>query len=58
MQAWDSVVVKADVDSPYKGTAGCVVHVDRAQNPARVDVRMDVDSSTQTFGEDQLQRLG
>jgi hypothetical protein len=56
MQPWDSFLVKADVDSPYAGTAGCVVRVDRAAGT--VLGRMDKDGAEVAFPETDLQRLG
>jgi hypothetical protein len=56
MQAWDSFLVKAGVDSPYAGTAGCVVAIDRAAGTVRG--RMDKDGAEVTFEETDLQRLG
>jgi hypothetical protein len=58
MQAWDSFLVKAEADSPYAGTAGCVVAIDRAAGT--VTGRMDKDGATVTFvsPDHDLQRLG
>jgi hypothetical protein len=60
MQAWDSVIVKADADSPYAGTAGCVVAVTKGGDGALISVtaRMDKDGTEETFPVAQVQRLG
>jgi hypothetical protein len=56
MQAWDSFLVKDSTDSPYKGTAGRVVSVNR--EAGSVAGLMDLDGATVSFKESELQRLG
>lgn len=55
MQPWESLLVTKQ-DSPYAGTAGCVVSRDDAKNS--VTARMDKDGATVSFLLSEVQRLG
>ncbi|WP_250479028.1 MULTISPECIES: hypothetical protein [unclassified Caballeronia] len=57
MQVWDGVLVTKE-DSPYVGTAGYIIRVDRSESPAKVTAKMDKDGAEVAFVESDLKRLG
>lgn len=60
MQVWDSILVKADAQSPYAGTAGCITAVTKGADGTVISVtaRMDKDQTEETFPVAEVQRLG